>query len=757
MVKTFLTLLLLPVFAWAVPDGWIATDGSSTVSLTSTNNSQYGSVIHVAGLSYPAVYTLWPYEVSGETTNYGKAFQINKANVFHCYPYIASTNEQVDITGLALSLTNTVATKLYCEETASWIDVDEANFYRARFTVPSWTNGTYTLRAHNGYGNKYGISDESVTLTITNAPDYSTATNTVATTAWADVQAAKALLDSGETLYFPAGTYEFDGEIDNLPDNVHIMGAGAGLTIIKPSASYTPGIAKKYLIDVISGVTTYYSDNSKISGITFDAGDSDLDLDGLLGFRGNRITVDGCDFTMTNAIALGDTFQFNGNGIAAFIPNALDGKGPVTVKNCNFWYSDRIVVGNESIYMNNTSYGHNEPVTGGAIAAQGSGLFISNNFYQADSSTTNKSYWCKGRAITYDGNAGSSMDVYIEGNIAVDFDQPENSGDGNSGEDVLFEGVHGWLYEPVASATSNSVTLDALNTNNTMYVYLVNRSLGERVDTNTLSSFSSGTATIDGTWAASITNSSTYVQIPAYSVCNYAIGSTSNTVSIYGGNFRTLTDEMITVTSGTGFGQSRRIVSKDANTGIITVAPEWRIVPDTNSYVSVSTAPRRAVVFNNNFKGLRASVTNNHNTAGCLVSFYGGSSECYVDSNISQYTEEGVAFRAYPYTFCASVPTVFSAPTYFNVARNNSLSDYREYGLKTAVYISSFPATEQTAIFGLGYLNNTISNALIEASTIVTPIEQITTDTVVLWGNVTNATSGSSIGTYTTNIVESWE
>lgn len=730
------------------PEKWLATDGQTEAVLDATTNDYaQGSVIAISGLAYPAMYTIWPQDAS---TNHAAAIQVNRTEAFFALPNAVSVGDKVSIAGTAMQLTNTVASKVWCVEEAEWVTSSYANFYRMEFVVPAgWTNGTKTLYAHNGYGKEYGISPRAVSITVVSANTYTSATNTPASTSWADVQTAMGATVAGETLKFGTGTYEFDTDWNDPPNGIQILGDGIGNTIIKPSASYSGSGGHNCLID--AGSTTGYDlNNARISGITFDMGAADYNLHSLLNIVGSNTVVENCSFVITNALGLGGSFKPD-DAIARFAGQ----NGHITVRNCEFHFARQIGLGEHTYFVNNTMYGYNRDVTGNALSGSDFNIMvISNSAAQANPATADLQYWCGGRMITHLCNYGSTYNEYFEGNTATDWDPPVGSANDNSGEDFLWEGVRSWFSDTPASATSNTVVFSVLNTNNTEYVYTVGRETNVAIETNTLASIASDVINITGSWGTTPVNNTHVIQVPSRWYSDYEIDSTTSSsvnMKISPGS-RSIAGTSITITDGPGFGQTRGIVSVDQSTGTVTVDEAWRVNPTTGSTLMIHTSPRKIVVFANNIEGNDDWAT--HNTAGALFSVWGGGTECYVDGNTLDKSEEGIAMCSYPYIYNASEYTHTVSPVYFNTIRNNTFTRLRQFGLGTFVYNNTH-GTDHTAMdaaFANVFTGNTVSNAA-TAYTLSSPFTPAVVDVTVLDGNTFIDCASTNISGAVTNTV----
>ena len=113
--------------------------------------------------------------------------------------------------------------------------VTSANPYRVQFTLPAGLSvgSSYQVWVYNGHGGMYGWSSP-VNLTVASPPVWNSTVNVTAFGAIVNsagndgpaIQNALSALLPGQTLYFPAGTYNVSNDQLHLPSNVRILGAG---------------------------------------------------------------------------------------------------------------------------------------------------------------------------------------------------------------------------------------------------------------------------------------------------------------------------------------------------------------------------------------------------------------------------------------------------------------------------------------------------------------------------------------------------
>lgn len=714
-MKRLIPFLFVASTTIAAPDGYLVTDGVSYTTATVISNTALGAIVQLPNLSNPAMYTVWPYEVDGGT-NYAAPFQINRTEAFFAAPDIASTGDTVRVVGTAINLTNSVASKVWCEEESEWVTASYNDFYMMEFSIPStWSAGTKTLYPHNGFGKEYGISPVGVQITVANKINYTTATNTVASTNWTDIAAAYAATTANETLFFPGGSnvvYNIEGDWNSPPDNIRIYGTGA---VLRVAASYSDATGSSCIFD---GFSSW--DGVEISGLTLDAGFSDVGLDCLMGMSGDRNFVHDTNFTMTNAIPLGPTYTLSA-GTAYF--NSINGH-PIIIKDCNFWYIKYITAAGGVIFDSCVTYGHSADQTGGCLGGTASGsytkgngknkIIISNEFRQADTSTTNVMGWCGGRIVTHQGNYIASYNEYYGNNTAIDYGPPPSKMDKNAGEMFLWEGIRTMFQDYPSSATSTTLVFNVLNTNNTAYVYTLLASTGVRVDTNEVVSTTDVVITISGTWDVTPTNNIHYMQIPRDLYSETSISSsTSNSVTMGLGNRakNNMANFSIAIVEGVGYGQTRHITGFDKNTGTVTIDKPWRVNPTTNSLVSIGTFPHNIIISGNNVGG--SEYWDTFGSASTFDELYGGGAYVYVDGNSATNLNSSDFNATYPYYFCSTEANRVASPLFFYVNRNNYFANMRRNGQILKVEGSdSWINKDSTPVYGAVYTDNVISNVV---------------------------------------------
>lgn len=201
-----------------------------------------------------------------------------------------------------------------------------------------------------------------------------------------------------------------------------------------------------------------------------------------------------------------------------------------------------------------------------------------------------------------------------------------------------------------------------------------------------------------------------------------ASSGTSNTLVATYFTTNSTSGYCISITDGTGFGQTRPISSIDTGTGTATVLENWNVNPDNTSVFIVHKTGWRGAIVGNYLDGLKDS----NNTASAGVSFYGGPCEFVIENNTANQTEDGFITWQFSYDTPVQLgpgfdPPALIEPAYFNVFNNNAVTDpsvhtgtsFGEGGLAYTIQ-GIGPDTVTTgslAAFGTIYKNSTFANA----------------------------------------------
>ncbi len=236
--------------------------GNGTVADAQIQNSSAMGVLATIPTTEPdnSMYFVWPQNSSGV----GSPVAVNRTDVEWIDPDTAVPGGMVSVYGRNLS--NGAATPqswVYLQTDSGvgqWAKVTSANPYQVQFTVPASLipGAKYQVWVYNGHGGKYGWSENATELTVNAAKSWNGVVNVQNSTtingvvypgAVGDgvtddgpaIQRAISTLKPYETLYFPADTYEVDGERLVLPSNVRVMGDSMNTSIIRFDGAIATG------------------------------------------------------------------------------------------------------------------------------------------------------------------------------------------------------------------------------------------------------------------------------------------------------------------------------------------------------------------------------------------------------------------------------------------------------------------------------------------------------------------------------------
>jgi len=186
------------------------------------------------------MYLVWPQNSAG----IGSPVAVNQTQAQWIEPATAAPSAIVSVYGRNLD-NNAGQSWVYLQPSTGvggYVNVTSANSYRVQFTLPAgFLAGTsFQVWVYNGHGGIYGWSGP-LNLTVGSPPAWNSTVNVTAFGATVNgtgddgtaIQNALNALAPGQTLYFPAGTYNIINGQLHLPSNVRILGAG-------PTASTHP-------------------------------------------------------------------------------------------------------------------------------------------------------------------------------------------------------------------------------------------------------------------------------------------------------------------------------------------------------------------------------------------------------------------------------------------------------------------------------------------------------------------------------------
>ena len=338
--------------------------GPGKITMITTQNTTDSSAIATlptsAVLPTNSMYMLW----ASDNNGLGRPVLVNQTETWWVGPNAAQAGQTLSVFGRNLSQTGSEWIKGVSAGTApTWVwiapdaggpmqqvTVNSSNPYRVDFQLPSTlAAGSYTVWVHNGRGGDYGWGTPlkfTVRSPIENGtqwsgPIYTTAnssallamtTNAVGADDGALLQSVLNQAGSSTTgyatVFLPAGTFKIANPL-NIPNNVRLLGQGMNSTILQAIA----GPAFQSLGLIYSNGASLSSNNVVIEDLTLNSGYNPLgatdpaytggikDLVRMFSptdlrftrvrfdsksaeafeiYKGNRVTVDSCDFYTAN-------------------------------------------------------------------------------------------------------------------------------------------------------------------------------------------------------------------------------------------------------------------------------------------------------------------------------------------------------------------------------------------------------------------------------------------------------------------------
>ena len=387
------------------------------------------------------VYMVWP----GNQLGYGTPILLNRAEAWWVGPDKVSPGGKFSVYGRNLG-TNC---HVYIEELDRWLASDSSNPYKADFTMPSnATQREYTLWAHNTSGGRYGWA-RPLSCTVEDSFSWSGkiinvklfgATGDGSSDDWAAVSSAIESASSGDTIYFPAGTYALSYRFSSM-SGLKLAGDGMDRTVIKPHPSHTQN---GLLFDGL------FSD-VEISNISFETIENGA---GLFRFRGSDTLFDSVGMS---SLSVGGT---SGYGATPF---NFQGTGPRhTFKNCKIINSGNpgnfSVSGGEQVFFDGCDfYGAREC---SIIIGSWGGQKISVEGCSLQPYDDTETGYFDGRWFVTADYWGAVNNIYFGSNTSSNCAPPKVDGyHANTGEQVLIEGGKFAIRGNVQAATENTVSL----------------------------------------------------------------------------------------------------------------------------------------------------------------------------------------------------------------------------------------------------------------------------------------------------------
>ena len=664
-MKKFIILLFIAASSFGA-DFILYGTGATNVVPAVLEVGRQAAVTITNSLPADEMYLMWGRNGDGA----GAPVAINKTEAWWVGPDTVASNGAFSVYGQNLDLGN-ATNFLYVMPDAVWLTNATANPYKSDFVAVGLTNGTKTIYAHNGKGREYGWSD-SLTLTVETGAQWDDDTNTwfnVTSNAWgadssgvADSMAAiVAAMDAADgnwgTVYFPAGTYSIDGQIEGNYSKIRMKGAGTMTnSILQQLDNDSLGGSGNAIFDV--GLSYCVMEDLTIQNIDTAYVNKMLELKGSYYSRFERIRLS----QRYPEVQL-STLDVNKAPEQNFADSLMDsGAGAsdhLTFKDCEFIVRNSIVFLNahNNIFFDGCDF-YGIDMVNTLLNIRGAvGVSITDCTAQNwDTSNTNHYNWGNGRFVysfPRGDDAKSPRHWYYGGNETIDYTQPETAAYQNTGEDFMFERCQIVFID-------NPIDVDGLN-----------------IIFSNLPSYGNDRITTKGHY-------------------NQEIAYVGYTLSVIGGK---------------GFGQSRIITDVNSVTETITIDEAWNVNPDTDSLLAVSLAANSIVAYNNIFDGIERAGGLDY-TAESGVQAYGGCVNLVADSNYS--TDQESCFYVYSNTRAlASRSDNQPTPNLFNLYQNNTASnDYHLTRVMVAVPsdYEGFDTQEYTAMSGNVFRNNTATN-----------------------------------------------
>ncbi|MGD0462672.1 MAG: glycosyl hydrolase family 28-related protein [Tepidisphaeraceae bacterium] len=348
----------------------------------------------------------------------------------------------------------------------TWATVTAVNPYKVDFTVPGTltVGDTYQIWINNGLGGQYSWSEAPTTLSVaaSSAPTWSGTTINVTsygavgdgkTNDYSKIQSALDVLQPGDTLYFPAGTYLVNDTsgayqllIPTALSDIRIEGTAASTTIIifggaTPSTGFGAfELGQPWYGGAPEGPIEFDSMTLEYNG-TGGAGEL-LSLRHSTGDTFNGVTLHAnslepidatgaSEFTITNSTIFGGTE----NG-SIFLSGGAD----------DFFNSDTFLMQYDPEAALNIWGSQNVSVTNCV-------------FQDYDDSADNSSGFGLGRILDAPANGGSQSNYYFSNNASINL-TPDPFGPGNDGEQINTEGDIQPYHGSIVSAGSDTVSVD---------------------------------------------------------------------------------------------------------------------------------------------------------------------------------------------------------------------------------------------------------------------------------------------------------
>ncbi|MEN8128484.1 MAG: glycosyl hydrolase family 28-related protein, partial [Planctomycetota bacterium] len=467
------------------------------------------------------MYLMWPRNENG----YGKPVTINQTEAWWVGPTRVSAGRAFSVYGRNLKLGGGDC-HLYIEELDLWLTSVSANPYKADFVLPSDIDaGTYTAWAHNGHGRGYGWAD-SLPLTVAklfsydgstiNVKDYGAVGDGVSDD-FAAIDSAFSAAGSGDTIYFPAGTYLVSSTLYSLGNNKRVVGDGADVTIVSPHPAFSgPDGSHAAIISENGG------QNLQFENIALESGAHASSSGICFSFRwGKNLLFRNVGFSQLDYP--NNQMSYSGPPLVS-----IENASSVVFSNCAFILDgDLTASSTDDVLIQDSSFKGihdcNQMVTiNDAVRFSIEGC-VAQPYDIADTNL-----WSKGRFVCANGNRGYVRNIYYGDNTTTNMTPRADDGvDQNSGENLLFEGLATRYRGTPVAVASNTIRFADLFDDLTGCLLAVIDGRGVAQNRAVIAfDFETKTVTLDKPWGVEPDTDSTIV-----------IGWYMSQVAVYGNQF----------------------------------------------------------------------------------------------------------------------------------------------------------------------------------------------------------------------------
>ena len=727
----------ISICAEGTPTSFVFSDGIVSSPLAGTLqigiDKQY-TVTIPAGLSSSAMITMWAYNANG----FGTPVAINATQGWWVGHATVAEGDTFRVYG------ENVGADLYDATSDTWLVATYSDPYRAEYTVPSgWAHSQdgveRTIYSHNGKGRKYGWS-HALTVNIETARTWSDNPSLMVdvtdegavgdgvtddTTA-INVAIAKAKNDvlGTKTVYFPNGTYLVSGQLLFNSSDMRIKGESMTGAIIKPYALIDPYpminiAANRCAIEDITISTGGYGDYNSRALFVMDTRHllrctrMKLDVSNIssavertfMPENSSRIYMDNCELNIARSphLAFCDDVEF---------------------VDCDFigWHDSNNLIGTES---SRTAW----------IRCTGTN---ENPEEQEDTSSGWK--WANGRFIAggvrgwNNSYIGQCTTTRLRPRLAtpwVDDAYPVSHGtpvlfkvDPNNEVNDIF---HWALTFPNGTLTREDKDVFTLSLS--MWSDVVNGGAGGYTGYH-MYSYEKATETIVIEISRGRIDQGFITETPPYQYpCRFTdipdqnaseqvlfeggntsfrgvvTSATASTVTITGYSSEQESAEMgyVTIVQGRGLGQQRKILSNSGD--IITVAEDWRVIPDSTSRVTVGRYCSRFVMYDNNIGSVDQP---NDYSASTGFQITGSGHSIIIDGNTIDSTRTGLTIDAQSQQYWDGKNAV--NPVMFSLLTNNTCaSNVDGISMASKFQGSAADYPDDVQVTGVIFRDNTFS------------------------------------------------